>query len=102
MLIINFLDHARNRDTRQISFQQQQPGIAVGRVVSTTRQWQYGRYIGETPQYVDVGNDTESENEVATISAAITAREISDLQNQVNAAQTIYPDSSLPSYNQGY
>ena len=103
MLIINFSDQTRNRDARQITFQHRQPGISLGRGVqnvSSNRQWQYGRYIGET-QYVDIG-DTESEQEVATISAAITAREISDIQNQAIAAQSIYPDSSLPSYNQGY
>ena len=46
-------------------------------------------------------NDVDSENEVATISAAITAREISDRRNQALAIAGIYPDSSLPSYNQG-
>ena len=46
-------------------------------------------------------NDVDSENEVATISAAITAREISDRRNQALAVAGIYPDSSLPSYNQG-
>ena len=103
MLIINFIDQTRNRDARQITFQQQ-PDISLGgggvQNVSSARQWQYGRYIGDT-QYVDIG-DTESEQEVATISAAITAREVSDLQNQSIATQSVYPDSSLPSYNQGY
>lgn len=46
-------------------------------------------------------NDVDSENEVATISAAITAREISDRRSQALAVAGIYPDSSLPSYNQG-
>ena len=98
----NFIDSTRNRDARQVSIPQQ-PGVSLGRGVqnlTSIRQWQYGRYIGDT-QYVDTG-DTESEQEVATISAAITAREISDLQNQAIAAQSVYPDSSLPSYNQGY
>ena len=101
-LIIIFPDQTRTRDARQITFQQQ-PGISLQRGVqnvSSTRQWQYGRYIGET-QYLDIG-DTESEQEVATISAAITAREASDQQNQGIATQSVYPDSSLPSYNQGY
>ena len=100
---LNFLDQTSNRDPQQNTLQRQQPGISLGRGVqngSSTRQCRYGRYIGETP-HVDVG-DTESEQEVATISAAITAREISDIQNQASAAQSIYPDSSLPSYNQGY
>ena len=47
-------------------------------------------------------SETSSEQELATISVAITAREIAERQNQAHAAATIYPDSSLPSYNQGY
>ena len=47
-------------------------------------------------------NAARSEQELATISAAITAHEISsEEQRTAIAAATIYPDSSLPSYNQG-
>ena len=47
-------------------------------------------------------NGTRSEQELATISAVITANEISsEEQRTAIAAATIYPESSLPSYNQG-
>ena len=92
------VDSERNEDSRRVRFQQ--PGVSLGRGVqnfSNHNQWQGGVY-----PYPVAAGDTESETEVATISAAITAREISDLQNQALAAASIYPDSSLPTYSQGY
>lgn len=91
-------DQGRNEEVRRVRFQQ--PGVSLGRGVqnfSSPNQWQNGEFSHP----VAVG-DNESETEVATISAAITAREMTDLQNQALASATIYPDSSLPSYSQGY
>ena len=92
------VDPERNEEARRVRFQQ--PGVSLGRGVqnfSNHNQWQGGVY-----SYPVAAGDTESETEVATISAAITAREISDLQNQALAAASMYPDSSLPTYSQGY
>ena len=98
--IINCLqiDQGRNEEMRHVRFQQ--PGVRLGRGVqnfSSHNQWQNGGY-----SYPVSAGDNESESEVATISAAIMAREISDQENQKLVAESIYPESSLPSYNQGY
>ena len=87
------VDSERNEEARRVRFQQ--PGVSLGRGVQNFSS--HGVY-----SYPVAAGDTESETEVATISAAITAREISDLQNQALAAASIYPDSSLPTYSQGY
>ena len=90
---LQILDPERNEEARRVRFQQ--PGVSLGRGVQNFSS--HGVY-----SYPVAAGDTESETEVATISAAITAREISDLQNQALAAASIYPDSSLPTYSQGY
>ena len=90
---MQILDPERNEEARRVRFQQ--PGVSLGRGVQNFSS--HGVY-----SYPVAAGDTESETEVATISAAITAREISDLQNQALAAASIYPDSSLPTYSQGY
>lgn len=66
--------------------------------------------LREAEQYENFGGiiypnnltGTRSEQELATISAAIAAYELSSQEQQrAAAAATIYPDSTLPSYNQG-
>ena len=97
LAIISVPDQGRNEEDRRIRFQQ--PGVSLGRGVqnfSSPTQWQNREYAHPV-----TAGDNESETEVATISAAITARDMTDLQNQALAAATIYPDSSLPSYSQG-
>ena len=97
LAIISVPDQGRNDEDRRIRFQQ--PGVSLGRGVqnfSSPTQWQNREYAHPV-----TAGDNESETEVATISAAITARDMTDLQNQALAAATIYPDSSLPSYSQG-
>ena len=98
MLTFSPIDQGRNEEVRRVRFQQ--PGVSLGRGVqnfSSHNQWQNGGY-----SYPVSAGDNESESEVATISAAIMAREISDQENQKLVAESIYPESSLPSYNQGY
>ena len=77
-------------------------GVSLDGVVpngnSNNRFWQFGGYAYP----VNIGGEESTEQEVATISAAITARETNDRQTQDISTATIYPDSSLPSYNQGY
>ena len=94
------LDRTHNRNTRQVQVERE-PGFSIGLGrIATTGSRQYGNCRGYSfPMTV---GDSVSEQEVATISAAITARELSEHQNQALSAATIYPDSSLPSYNQGY
>ena len=64
--------------------------------------WKWWPIRRESQNHPISNGETSSEQELATISVAIAAREISERQNQAHAAATIYPDSSLPSYNQGY
>ena len=93
MLTFSPIDQGRNEEVRRVRFQQ--PGRGVQNF-SSHNQWHNGGY-----SYPVSAGDNESESEVATISAAIMAREISDQENQKLVAESIYPESSLPSYNQG-